>query len=32
VKIKIWLHKYLITHSFHSLTEFSENNVSNAHN
>ena len=32
VKFKTEKHKYLITHSFHSLTEFSEGNISTAHN
>lgn len=32
VKFKVELHKYLITHSFYSLTELFENNTSKVHN
>jgi hypothetical protein len=32
VKFKIELHMYLITHSLYSLTEFFNNNTSNAYN
>ena len=32
VKFKIELHIYLITHSLYSLTEFFDNNTSNAYN